>query len=153
MSDDPQLALEEELRRDLEALEQRFADEQFSSDLYRALSNNVWQKRERPEGALALSWNRAEALVNSLREHFAQPVLTLAQTGGEGEVADVVADELGRLGWTREPLDTSRHDERHLSQPELAPATGGGAEWEQLAHDEADEYLREHPAKRTAESS
>lgn len=140
-------ALEQELRDDLATLEERFADEEFSSDLYRALANNRWGKEGGPDERVSLSWNRAERLVNDLRERAGQEPLTLAQTGGEGEVSSLVAEELGRLGWRAEALDTSRRDDAHLAQPESPPPADHGArqapvdepgEWERQAHEEAD---------------
>ena len=138
--------LERELVRDLAALDRRFADEEFSGDLYRALTNNTWRKRGGPEGHVALSWNRAERVVNELRARQGQDPLRLAQTGSEGEVSDVVAEELERLGWTSRPLNTGRQDPRHVDQPgapppadqgeRRAPAEGPGA-WERQAHEEA----------------
>ena len=140
--------LERELLEDLATLEERFADEEFSTELYRALTNNRWSKRGGPEGRVSLSWGRAEELVNDLRAGQGQEPLTLAQTGGEGEVSDLVAEELGRLGWSAEALDTSRHDPGHLAQPESAPPgeqaardapTADDTDWERVAHDEAEQ--------------
>ena len=48
--------LERELSEDLETLGERFADEEFSTEMYRALANNVWRKGS---GGVSLSWNRA----------------------------------------------------------------------------------------------
>jgi alkylated DNA repair dioxygenase AlkB len=143
----PAEALERELRDDLATLAERFGDEEFSSDLYRALANNRWEKEGGPEGRVSLSWSRAERLVNELRERAGQPPLTLAQTGGEGEVSSVVEDELSRLGWRREALDTSQRDDAHLAEPESPPPADQGARqagvddpgaWERQAHAEAD---------------
>jgi len=51
-------ALEQELRHDLAAIEDRFAkDNSFSRDLYRALANNTWRK-DGSDGHVALSWAR-----------------------------------------------------------------------------------------------
>ena len=106
--------IERELVSDLVAnVEQRFADEEFMSDLYRALSNQTWHKDGGPPGHVALSWTRAEEVVNALRARKAAAPLSLAQTGGEGEVARCVEDELGRLGWHHRPLDTGTHDPQH----------------------------------------
>ena len=143
--------LEQELLRDLATLEQRFADEQFSTELYRALTNNVWRKGAAPGGHVSLSWRRADELVNELRARYGQEPLTLAQSGGEGEVSELVADELGRLGWSVRALNTSRHDTGHLGSPESAPPAEQGqrdaplgetVEWERLAHEEAEEERR-----------
>ena len=147
-------ALEGELWRDLETLEQRFADEEFSTELYRALTNNLWRKDGGPQGHLTLSWGRAEKIVNSLRVRFGEQPLTLAQTGGEGEVSDVVGDELGRLGWRSQPLNTERHDPSHLGEPASPPPPDHGerrapvdpTEWEDRAHTEAEEQRLRRPA-------
>ncbi len=80
-------ALERELANDLSTLGERFADEEFSTELYRALTNNVWRKAGGPDGHVSFSWGRAEQLVNDLRAHLDQAPLTLAQTCGEGDVS------------------------------------------------------------------
>ena len=143
--------LERELLEDLATLEQRFADEEFATELYRALANNVWRKAGGPTGHVSLSWARAEELVNELRGRVGDEPLTLAQTGGEGDVSPVVAEELGRLGWSAQPLNTSRHDPAHLAQPESPPPVehgerhapvGDSGEWERRAHEEADRPAR-----------
>ena len=149
-------ALERQLVTDLASLEQRFADEEFSTELYRALANNVWAKSDGPPGEVSLSWRRAEELVNELRAGHGQQPLTLAQTGGEGEVTALIADELGRLGWTASPLDTSSHHEEHLTEPESAPPPEHGqhqapgdpsGEWERVAHEEAERERQATPAR------
>jgi len=114
---DPE-TLETELLNDLRTLTERFRDEEFSSDLYRALSSTVWRKQDGPEGRVSFSFNRAEELVNAFRGQQGAHPLTLAQAGGEGEVSPVVHDELGTLGWTHRPLNTDRNDPTHLGQPE-----------------------------------
>ena len=137
--------LERELLRDLTDLGDRFADEEFCSELYRALAGAAWRKQGGSEGHLALSWTRAERLVNELRARHGASELTLAQTGGEGDVSDVVADELARLGWQAEPRE--RRDAGHLAEPESPPPPdqAGPADWEEQAHEEADAQLRQHP--------
>ena len=139
--------LERELANDLTTLEERFADDEFSTQLYRALTNNAWSKEGGPEGRVSLSWSRAETFVNELRARQGQDALTLAQTGGEGEISDLIASELGRLGWSADELDTSRRDPAHLTQPESPPPaeqgerdapTGEEGEWEAIAHEEAE---------------
>jgi hypothetical protein len=141
--------LERELVRDLASLGDRIArDEEFCADLYRGLANNRWRKEGGPDGHVFVSWKRAEELVNDVRIRQGEEPLALAQTGGEGEISDLVRDELRRLGWRPEPLDTGEHDPAHMTQPESPPpAPEGGREWEREAHEQADEYLAEHPAK------
>ena len=132
-------AAERQLVEDLASLEERFADEDFSSQLYRALASTVWRK-EGLESELGLSWSRAEELVNDLRARFRRDPLVLAQTGGEGEVSDLVASELGGLGWSARPLDTGRDEDAHLGRPESPPRADAAApDWERRAHEEADE--------------
>lgn len=136
--------LERELVRDIdETAPERLADERFSTDLYRALASVRW-RHEGEDGALSLSWTRAEELVNGLRERHGHAPLTLAQTGGEGVVSDLVDGELARRGWRHEPLNTGRHDDRHSGSPaEPPPADHSGPDWERRAHAEAErERLR-----------
>ena len=147
--------LERELLRDLGTITSRVSfDEEFCADLYRALANSRWRKEGGPDGYLSLSWKRAEELVNDVRTRGGKDALTLAQTGGEGEVSDAVREELGALGWEIEPLDTSQHDPEHLSEPESPPPADQGERqapvddphrWEREAHAEADRFREEHP--------
>ena len=112
--------LERILAADLAGLGDRMADEKFCHELYRALTNNEWRRRG-TDGAIALSWTLTERLINDVRAEHDRPAMTLAQTGGEGEVSATVDAELGGLGWTHRPLDTSRNDPDHVSEPAQAP--------------------------------
>jgi hypothetical protein len=105
--------LERELVHDLASLGDQIADDRHSEALYRALTNTTWRKAGGPEGHLSLSWSRAEELVNELRARHDHEPLTLAQTGGEGEVSERVRELLEPLGWRPGALDTSRHDPQH----------------------------------------
>jgi hypothetical protein len=130
---------ERELIRDLESLGSVLADDSFGEELYRALANTRWSKADGPDGHLSLSWNRAEGVVNQLREREGQEPLTLSQTGGEGEVSDRVAHELGRLGWSAGSRDTGRDDPAHQSAGRRPPPdTPEGTSWEEQAHADAD---------------
>jgi hypothetical protein len=80
--------------------------------------------------------------------------VTLAQTGGEGEVSRTVEEVLGRFGWTHRELDTDRDDPAHLGLDESPPPPGQGErmaavpsseEQEREAH-EAAEAERERKA-------
>ena len=148
--------MERELVRDLATLGERFADEQFGADLYRALAGNALAKQDL-RGHVSLSWRRAEEIVNSLRAEEGREPLALAQSGDEGAVADTVADELRRLGWHARPRDTTRHDDAHIgSAPSPPPAEQGErrapvgpdeTEWEQRAHEEAEAGERLMPGR------
>ena len=76
---------ERALLADLRDLQERFADDEFMGDLYRALANRMWHHQGSTAGDhVALSWRRAEEVVNELRAIADAQPLTLAQTGGEG---------------------------------------------------------------------
>ena len=106
------------LQADMQRLGDRMRDEKFSTELYRALADNKWSK----EGeSVALSWKRAEELINAVRRGLGEKPLVLAQTGGEGTVDRSVREEFEPLGWKIEPLDTSTHDPAHLDSPEDPP--------------------------------
>ena len=148
--------LERQLANDLDSLGDDLVDAELSRQLYRALCNNRWSRRDGPEGAVALSWARAERLVNDLRaRHGAEP-MTLVQTGGEGEVGELAGDVLGRLGWTADPLDTSRHDPAHAGEPSASPSPPGAGDeqapvddsrgWEREGHREAEASRRGDPS-------
>jgi hypothetical protein len=140
--------LERALVRDLDQLGDRLTDEGFCTELYRGLANRRWHKDGGPGGAISLSWSRVEEIVNDLRARRDREPLTLAQTGGEGELSELVERELGAWGWRSEELNTGRHDEAHSGQPsesppprdtgyEQAPVEDARA-WEREAHREAD---------------
>ena len=101
------------LLRSLEQLGDRVADERFARDLYRALAERRWI-RDADGFSVAVSWKRAEEIVNLLRSRVGEDDLTLAQTGGEGELTERVAEEIERLGWRTEPLDTSEAQPDHV---------------------------------------
>src|SRR4051794_13247560 len=111
------------LQADMQRLGDRMRDEKFSRELYRALADNKWSK----EGeSVALSWKRAEELINAVRRGLGEEPLVLAETGGEGTVDRSVREEFEPLGWTIEPLDTKSHDPAHLDSPEDPPPASGG---------------------------
>ena len=155
---DARAALDSMLRDDALGLGEAFADEESAAELYRALANTVWRTDNGPEGHVSLSWARAEALVNDLRRRHGHEPLGLAQTGGEGDVTDRVAEALAGAGWAAQPLNTSRHDDAHVTEPEspppadqggrMAPVEEPGA-WERLAHAEADRGQHRRPGAET----
>ena len=146
-------ALVSALRGDLSRLGERLDDEEFATELYRGLASRAWFRDGGPEGHVSLSWSRAEGLVNELRREREQGELTLAQTGGEGEVDRDMARELERLGWRSRPLNTGRFDRGHVGQEgESPPPAETGArqapspntrEWEREAHEAASTARRE----------
>jgi hypothetical protein len=106
------------LQADMQRLGDRMRDEKFCFELYRALADNKWTK----EGeSVALSWKRAEELINAVRRGLGVEPLVLAQTGGEGTVDRTIREAFEPLGWRIEPLDTSEHDPAHLDSPEDEP--------------------------------
>jgi hypothetical protein len=142
---------ERRLFDDLATLADRFADDEFCTELYRALAGGHLTK---DGDAVAPSWGRAEVLVNRLRAEHGRAPLTLAQTGGEGEASKLVSGELDRLGWRMRPRDTGRQDPAHAGKPASPPPPGTGerdapvsdsGEWERQAHEEADQARRGHP--------
>ncbi|MDP8907925.1 MAG: hypothetical protein M3N47_02150 [Chloroflexota bacterium] len=150
--------LERHLTNDLATLGDRLIDAEFCSDLYRAIAGNALSLASDGQGArLSLSWKRAEDLVNELRRGVGREPMSLAQTGGEGEVDGTVAAELKRLGWKLRPRVTSQHDDAHLgSAPGPPPADQGErrapldpdeTNWEQRAHEEADAGERLYPGR------
>jgi hypothetical protein len=113
----PEVALQL-LQTDMQRLEDRMRDEKFAHELYRALANNVWTKDGE---SAALSWKRADELINAVRRGLGEPPLALAETGGEGTVDRSIREAFEPLGWQIDPLDTDRHDPSHLSSPEDPP--------------------------------
>src|SRR3954449_8772487 len=103
------------LQADLQDVGDRMRDEKFCRELYRALADNKWTKDGE---TVALSWKRAEELINAVRRGLGEEPLTLAQTGGGGTVGRTLREGVEPLGWTIEPLDTSTHDPAHLDSPE-----------------------------------
>src|SRR3954447_17243096 len=114
------------LVRSLEQLGDRVADERFARDLYRALTDRRWT-REEDGASVAVSWKRAEEIVNLLRSRVGEEDdFTLAQTGGEGEGSEGIREEIERLGWRTEPLDTSENQPDHVDDPESPPPADAG---------------------------
>jgi hypothetical protein len=72
----------------------------------------------------------------------------LPQSGDEGQPCPRAQKALEQLGWSGRPLDTSRHDDAHVTSPpdppppdageRLAPVDPATANWEQRAHEEAE---------------
>src|SRR5215207_7184911 len=110
--------LERQLANDLQSLGDMVADDSFYEELYRSLSRTAWA---REGGHVALSFKRAEELVNEVRAKHGREPLALAQTGGEGEVSDRVRDALATTGWSPMPLKTDRHDDAHVTSDEDPP--------------------------------
>ena len=137
-------ALERQLINDLQTLAGVVqSDSSFEEDLYRALANNQWH-RQGQGGHVSLSWKRAEELVNDSRALQDREPLTLAQTGGEGEISERVASALGDLGWSPRPLEVGVHDDSHVDSHSDGPQTGNteSPDWERQAHAEAEENRR-----------
>src|SRR3954454_21177808 len=108
------------LQADMQAVGDRMRDEKFCTELYRALADNKWTKDGE---TVALSWKRAEELINAVRRGLGESNLTLAQTGGEGTVDRTIREEFEPRGWKIEPLDPSENQEVHLGSPEDPPPT------------------------------
>jgi hypothetical protein len=139
--------LERLLLDDLDVEGERGSDEKFCSELYRALTRNVWRTDRDPEGELSPSFQRAEWLVNEWRARRGAEPMLLAQTGGEGDVDRTVEDVLGRLGWTHRPLATDRDHPSHLGLDASPPPPDQGErmapvppsdDQERAAHEAAD---------------
>jgi hypothetical protein len=134
--------LERELLQDLFPLRHRLREDWFAKELYQGLTNTAWRKADGPDGHLSLSWSRAERIVNELREREGDPPLDLAQTGGEGEVSERVADALDTLGWHPRPA-TAGHDDAHVdAEPQRPHRDTEPPEWRRQADAEAEENRR-----------
>ena len=93
--------LADELANSTEICEKVLSDEEYAKDLYRALSNMQWRKRElmpllRNE-LWSASWRCAGGIVAELRQEG--DYLDWYCTGGEGTVTDEIKADLARLGW------------------------------------------------------
>jgi hypothetical protein len=107
------MADDRELFRSLEQLGDRLTDERLARDLYRALADRVWR---RDGYEVSVSWKRAEEIINELRANLGEEPLTLAQTGGEGELTERVREAIEPLGWRTEPLDTDDAQAHHVTE-------------------------------------
>lgn len=136
--------LQRELDADLAALGDRVADDRFAGELYRALANRTWSNASgAAPGHVALSWSRAEALVNELRAACGAGALALAQTGGEGDLSPHVQAALEAAGWSSGALNTGRADDAHVDADTGTPApTPSGTDWEAEAHAAAEANRR-----------
>jgi hypothetical protein len=115
-------ALERELTHDLAVLGDMVEDESFYPELYKGLAGVRWT---RDGEQITLSWKRAEEVVNAIRAQHDRDPLELAQTGGEGEISERVAEALGGTGWQARPA-VEGHDDAHVDSPRDAPPRGGG---------------------------
>jgi hypothetical protein len=139
--------LELELVDDLTTLGDQIADEDFSRELYRTLTNMRCSKQGWP-GHISLSWTRVDDIINALRESHGREPMALALSGGEGQPCPHAQEALTALGWTCTPLDTHAHDDAHVTSPpdppppdtgeRLAPVDPETAQWEERAHEEAE---------------
>ena len=68
-----------------------------------------------------MSWKRAETIINEQRAEHGRPPLTLAQTGGEGEVTERIANALRGQGWRPRPHRPGTHDRGHVNGRAGAP--------------------------------
>ena len=136
--------VERRLVRDLGERREELGDDSFVGELYRGLAGNALSREDDPEARVALSWRRAEELINGLREREGHAPLTLAQTGGEGELSRRVGQMLNELGWRARSLDTSQHDSSHSAEPSSPPPPGQG---ERDAPSNQDEVWREARAE------
>lgn len=146
MATDPH-RLELELTDDLATLGEQFTDADFCRELYRTLTNTRWTKRDW-DGYVSLSWQRAEEIIGARRQAHGREPMALAQSGDEGQPCPRAQKALEQLGWSGRPLDTSRHDDAHVTSPpdppppdageRLAPVDPATANWEQRAHEEAE---------------
>src|SRR3954454_2745276 len=105
--------LERELLNDLSQVAERFTDEKFSTELYRALTRTKLSKPAASDGHVVLSFSQAEGVVNQLRARVGAEPLTLAQTGDEGDVDRTILHELGARGWRFAPASTGAADPQH----------------------------------------
>jgi hypothetical protein len=128
--------LERRLLNDLQTLGDLITDESFYPDLYRALAGTRWFLEG--AGHVSFSWRRAEEAVNNLRAEHGHEPLALAQTGGEGEVSERVADSLGQLGWRARPATAGHDDARVDAEPERPQGATEPPEWRRQADAEAE---------------
>jgi hypothetical protein len=106
--------LERELLNDLRTLHNMIhSDDSFDEELYRALAGVEWHRSG--GGHVSLSWKRAEKVINEQRAEHDRAPLTLAQTGGEGEVSERIANALSHQGWRQRPAQPGRHDDSHVN--------------------------------------
>jgi hypothetical protein len=144
-------ALERELIDDLQSLGERLRhDEKLAADLYGTLAGHAVVKRG-VDGHLALSWKRAEEVVNEVRTALGvRPLAGLMQSGLEGRVTDRAREALESLGWEIRPRRTDEFDPAHVGEPEHPPrGEHEPPEWERAAHAEAE--LERH-RRRTGET-
>jgi hypothetical protein len=131
--------LERLLLEDLRRIGERLADDRLCRDLYAALAGWALHRRD-AGGRLALSWKRAEELLNEARvAHGLPPLEALAQSGVEGRLADRARETLESLGWDLRPRSADEHDPDHVWSPEDPPPRAAGPpEWQRTAHEAAE---------------
>jgi hypothetical protein len=139
--------LERALLDDLQHVRERFADEEFSHKAYRTLTRDKLSKRDVATGHVTLSFKQAEELINDFRRGLDRPELTLAQTGGEGEVDPDVRAALEQRGWHIAPARTGGNDPQHdHADASPPPQAAEEPEWKRRGDAEADAELRRRRA-------
>ena len=97
--------LADELANSTEICEKVLSDEEYAKDLYRALCNMQWRKRELmpllSNELWSASWRCAGGIVADLRQEG--DYMDWYCTGGEGMVTEEIKADLARLGW--DPVD------------------------------------------------
>jgi hypothetical protein len=117
----PEVALQL-LQAELQRLPDRIRDEKFARALLRPCGQPLVEGRG--SGRVELEARR-EPRQRPRRGH-ARPELPRYRIGCEGTLDRTVLDELTRLGWSVERLDTSSHDPAHVGDYPSPPPQAGG---------------------------
>lgn len=114
-------SLAQTLSDQLAGLGDQWRGEGFTEEMYRALTNRVWRKDGVPEPHVSFSWQWVDDMLKQRRAEAGEELLDLDASGGEGAVSNRAERAMSALGWSSEPLDTSRHDPYHITEPAAKP--------------------------------
>ena len=94
-----------DFHRDLLTLKDRMvSDDKFAKDIYGALCNMRWQRKDDEKNIYSCSWRYAGGLVSDIRDK-GEYYLDYYCSGNEGMVTEEVKKEFDKLGWKPLPWD------------------------------------------------
>ena len=98
-------AMSHKFEEDLQQLSSRIANDlDFATDVYNALCNMRWQRKDNQKEIYSCSWRYAGGLVADMRgNNDSMNYMDFYCSGNEGVITDEVAAAFEKLGWVQLP--------------------------------------------------